>query len=644
MITFRRKLALALLMAMASAIAQVPDDAQVRSVPLYLEISVTSLPGKPYLEPGGKVKAHQGLPLTINGFTSRELAGRTARITITPPQERLPPEGPEADSPCASDEPAELKGIGRTIPLPPKTVQAKVANDGTFGVQYTPETLGDHEVVAVVGEQRGDGEFEVVEGSPAPDCEPVDKEAVKKEADQLVKHVCKLAPLLLKRAEELPPSPAKNEFLKKLREFEQAVKEGSPCEVTPEWVAGIDSISHLQRRVPATRPAVAPLVRRINEWVGTARQANAQAPKAMAALESGNILCDQIDIVINGLKFCDFFLGLAVAPGKWMKDWAAENVPTKLLGMMPAVKQRPVHKEAIELGWKGILNFHEPMKAQGWDHEFGKRNAAHKMAYPLLAFVGARIFEAYCQTFQGPVTGAMRAEFKVDGKIWWHYNITISGDLTLRYPKNAQGAVIPLTGEIMGNPRKFTSWDNAIPVLFPKLAQGTVFKQVMRWEPLAMNDFRGQLDPMLKGTKVGAGELPDFNPLSSAIDQGGAITRFYTTPGFFRIPVRGELRGDTLRLELREATTDFEGVSTKVYKLMVPVLVNGWPRFTSYALPYKGARFLLFRAMHDGPIEFDVKYSGKVMTIERTLKRERDREDARGLYEATIKACNPGCL
>ena len=283
-------------------------------------------------------------------------------------------------------------------------------------------------------------------------------------------------------------------------------------------------------------------------------------------------------------------------------------------------------------------------KRTGFDREFGKAAAAHKMAYNLVAFAGARLFEAYCQTFQGPVKGAMRAEFKHEDKIWWTYNIEISGELVLRYPKNAKGDAIALTGEFMGNATLFKSWDNAIPIIFPELAQGTVFRNIARLEPLSMGDFPNLLGGWFKDQPVGGGlELPDANPISSTIDQGGAVTKNIMTPAFFRVPVRGDLRGDTLRLELQQAATDFDDARTKVIKIMVPVLANGWPQLSSYALPYKGARFLLFRAMHDGPLEFTVQHAGKTMVIERQLKRERNADDTRGLYDVSIKACNPGC-
>ena len=391
------------------------------------------------------------------------------------------------------------------------------------------------------------------------------------------------------------------------------------------------------------RPATQTVVAKLDGWLEPARKARMEAPRAIASMTHGNLVCDQLDIVINGLKFIDFYLGLIIAPAEFLEDWAKENIPTKLVSLIPAVGQTPAMKDGVELGWKAVLSY-EPKReggrvkvsAKGFD-----RFMAHsKVANGVVAFATTRVFEQYCQTFQGPITGSISAEFMTGGgSIWWQYSIAISGQLTLRYPANAKGEVIPLTGEFVGNATEIKSWDNAVPVLFPELAQGTVFR-TLRVEPIALNTVPGVFAKNFGGSSDAS--MPDLNPVKSIIDQGGTVVQGVTTPAFFRVPVRADLREKTLRLELMPAAVDFDDLRVKVVQIMLPVL-SLWPEVIDYALPYKGAHFIMLRALGDGIVEFDVERKGKAMSIKRTFDREKGNAEARGVYSLSVTACNPAC-
>jgi hypothetical protein len=116
------------------------------------------------------------------------------------------------------------------------------------------------------------------------------------------------------------------------------------------------------------------------------------------------------------------------------------------------------------------------------------------------------------------------------------------------------------------------------------------------------------------------------------------------TPAFFRIPVRGDLRGDALRLELGEAVVDFADKRVTVTTVLFSVL-SLRPHIVSYTLPYKDGRWILAGAMDagSGPAEFTVSKAGKQMTLERSFSRDRPNADTRAVYKLSVKACNPGC-
>nr|WP_298727684.1 hypothetical protein [uncultured Steroidobacter sp.] len=617
-----------------------PESSSIQA-PIYFFIEPVNVSPAMLPDPSQPAKGITGFPMKIHGATGSSLFGKTLRVTITPPKYYVLDASPEAESRCPQDADARVVSSAPARRLPPTILNIKVSGTGRFETTYTPQVDGEYEVVIEGGGQRGEKSFETETPDFEDECAEIPEQELDREATQLRQTVCQAVDVIEARAKTIPESPARAELIKQIAEFRRALHEAPDCDDPPPWINGVIHIKKLHQIEPRTRRATAGLTKRFNTWLDTARRANAEAPRALAQLSAGNVACDQLDVIVNGLKFCDFYLGLLVEPGKWLLDWAKENAPTKLVGMVPAVKRSPVVKEAIESAWKGATTFYEPKRAggrvsivgvAGHERELGKQ----KMAFNLSIFAANRIFEQFCQQFQGPVSGSMSVEIYENGQAWWTYTVTIAGELVLRYPRNARGDAIALTGEFLGNATSFKSWDNAVPVLFPKLAMGTVFR-TLRIEPVAMNDF----GPLLKNPLAGS-DLPDPNPITTTIEQGGLITRYVLTPAFYRVPVRGDLRGDTLRIELQPAALDFDDRRVKVVQVLLPVL-SLWPTVNDYALPYKGAHFILTRAMNDGPAEFKVKRTGDTMSIERSFTRERKTAENKGNYVLKVKACNPAC-
>lgn len=623
-----------------------PESSSVQApIYFYIEPKNTTpgmLPSVPDLSQ--PVRTLTGFPLRIHGATGRELFGKTLTVTVTPPRYYEPDAAPQQESTCPEPD-ARVVSSAPSKRLPPTVMSVKVSSAGRFEAAYTPQVDGEYEVLIQGAGQRGEKSFEASTPEADDECKDIPRDEVAKEVKVLRKTVCEAVDLVDARVRELPASPAKEELRKRIAELREALREPPGCDAPPIWVNGLDPIRDLHRAAPQTRKATAGLTRQFDSWLETVRQANADAPKALAQLTRGNVACDQLDIIVNGIKFIDFYLGLATKPGTWLLDWARENIPTKLVGMVPKVKQSSALKEAIETGWKGVTTFvqtkrpesgYGPREIVPVEEGFERAMGKYKMANTLVQYAVARVFEQYCQTFTGPVSGSMDVEIYENGKAWWTYKITIAGELVLRYPKNAKGDAIALTGEFIGNATSFKSWDNAVPVLFPKLAMGTVFR-TMRFEPVSLDQWR-----ILTPNKATEKGLPDPNPVTSTIEQGGLITRYVLTPAFYRVPVRGDLRGDKLRIELQPAALDFDDRRVKVVQILLPVL-SLWPTVNDYALPYKGAHFILTRAMNDGPAEFVVQRKGDTLTIQREFKRERKTSENLGHYELKVKACNPSC-
>jgi hypothetical protein len=632
-------------MACGNAPAHAQDDSGAnRKKPLYLLIEPANQTPGALTMPGQIVVSAPGVAVRISGATGLELFGSSLAIQVTPEFEE-PTFDPEVESKCPEDpDAATVTDMETTEPEEPTLLTVEVSSAGHFDVEFTPKVTGTHKVEAAdsSGEYRGEAEFEVERFEYEEECKDIPEEEIEEAAAALFEATCDAIEALQERVKELPNSPARKELEDKLRELEDSGKQALACGEAPIWANGIHHVNKLRKLHPAMRGATRPLVQQMDRWLTAAKQAKADAPRAIAAITHGNVVCDQLDIVINGMKFIDFYLGLIIEPSKFLADWAKENVPAKLVGLIPTVSQTPLLKDSIELGWKAVLSYQPKLEggkvkigAQGFD-----RFMAHaKVSNGLATVFASEFFRRYCQTFTGPVTGSMQAEFTTGSRVWWLYEIDIAGQLTLRYPQNAKGSVIALTGEFVGNATKLKSWDNAVPVLFPKLAMGTVFR-TLRVEPIALNSI-----PVVYSKNFGANinpAVPDFNPIKSIIDQGGTIAQGVMTPAFFRVPVRAELRDKTLRLELQPAAVDFDDLRVKVIQIILPVL-SLWPDVIDYALPYKGAHFLMLRAMNDGPVEFEVERSGKIMKITRIFKRKKPGGEASGTYSLTVTACNPEC-
>ncbi|MEZ5416147.1 MAG: hypothetical protein R2708_02255 [Vicinamibacterales bacterium] len=659
----RRVLAAGAVLVLATLRPAAQEPGTVAEVPIVVRIELANLPaGAAPPDPAQAIVTVPGVPVRIKGVTLPGLRGEQLSLTITSPQTQQLPDPSQAPGEIPSGC-SRVLVVGPFRAEPPHVLTIVVGEDGAFDTTFTPTTTGDHEVeiVDASGRYRGEGSFSVENLQDVADalCEQLNKEV-----EELVKQAQAVFREVQARLREQPPSPGRDEAVRMADRLGQEMAREFPEGEPAVWTRGAEHLAHLMALAPETAAATSRLLRDIRTWRRDAETARRKAPQALAALTRGNILCDNLDTIVNGLKFTDFMLGLLVKPGQFFVDWAVENTPTKLVSMVPPVRRTPALQEGIESAWKGVLTFKPWQRApvpltaaeraagqagrlsELVDHKVERQMGVQKMAVDLSAYVASRVMEVYCQQFRGPVSGTTRASFlAADGSTWWSYRVDISGELVLRYPKDAKGDVIALTGDIIGNGTRFRSQDNALPHLFPGLGASTITAYTQRTEPMGLADVQVLNDsPVLAGAAIAGQPVPSFNPLLSVIEKGGQVTKMLFTPAFFKVPVRGDLRGDTVRITLQDAVQDFEGsAQTNVRRLTIPVLTLGMPHWVSYALPYRGARLLLFRAFEDGPVELRVRRQATAMVLERTFHRERRTAETHGVYDVTVKACNPTC-
>ena len=434
------------------------------------------------------------------------------------------------------------------------------------------------------GEQgRGSASFEVESQNEF--AESLRKK-LKKDAEALVKNVRTVLREVKLKTEVIPDSPARTDLIEQTKNLENVLEEFYGRR-EPEWLRVVPHLGRLNVLGPALRKVADELMNELLEWQKLAADINATAESEATRLRQMEVVCDRLDALAGSVAIIEKALLHLEAPAKSSEAWAVRHSSEKLTGLLTPAQRARGGAAAVKTAWGGVRGPHS------------MNSRAQQLAAALRIAIANNAFATYCEKFEGPMSGTMSADFfSAAGQKWWKYSFGITGNVVLRYPKNAKGSSIPLSGEFVGKATTFKSVDNAIPVLYPGLAKGTIFKQIYRNEP-----------------QVGQA---------------------------FRVPIRGTLNGDTLRLELQTAAADFEGAVVKVRMALLPVL-SMRIQVEDYELPYKGAHHLLLRSMDNGPLELKVQRAGKMMFIERKLQSQRKAATAHGYYDVSLKACNPGC-
>ena len=142
-------------------------------------------------------------------------------------------------------------------------------------------------------------------------------------------------------------------------------------------------------------------------------------------------------------------------------------------------------------------------------------------------------------------------------------------------------------------------------------------------------------------------KLPWFNSGISGVLQnqarmeGSAFESLM--PNSFYFPIEGDLEGQDLTLRLGGRQIDFEDKTADAfyfiaspYTLLQPVVM--------FALPFKGARFAIGRALDGASTHLTVKTEKRMMFVEQEFfHNKHGTNEAIGTYNLKLEACNPGC-
>jgi hypothetical protein len=548
---------------------------------------------------GGGVEVHvapavtsPGTTVRIDGRSAIDDASRLVRITVTLPDRSQAP------------------------------LVVKAGENGDFETTFDKtNTAGKYGVAVFSPGGLDHGETTFVVGLPATIQQDliVEHEELGKTAEKAIRTV----EAVLKA---LPASPPKEELLEKLSPLKSEVAKW-PDEST-RFKNALDSL----RTAGETSHGFGAIVysevfNPLSLWRDESRPARTHVNDELTRGDAATLRCDSIDHAGEALKALALVVNLIARPGGLILRAMSLSANT-IASVEPDAEKRIVIARVIKTLPPLFTNKVEMLRSGPvqWDPVESRRvlfsgapNVAMGWITDLTRLATQRVFARYCEKFAGPVSGTMHGEYLRAGVPWWKFDETLRGKLTLRYPKTeSAGGAIHVSGEFVGNITELKAWDDALPVLEPKLSSSGVF-------------FKRAVLP-----KVG-----DF--VERFLQQQGALVNAYA-PGGFSIPVEGDLVDTKMTLSVKPATVDMQDLEAKVlYVVLSPLTLA--PVAGRYGINFMPAHHIITRALATDPFEVRVVVDrpNNVMTIERDFSATRGSRTgtAYGEYSLKINLKNP---
>jgi hypothetical protein len=411
---------------------------------------------------------------------------------------------------------------------------------------------------------------------------------------------------------DLPESPAKDEVQQRLETLEDSVHVAS--QRVQQFRQAMQKLADVQTRYPETEPVFHDMYVHLGEEVfRTQAEADARKFEILRELDesraSGKV-CDGLETMSEGFKMVSAVFNLASTPMTIVRSFLGDYVAARLPQLPnPALKNNPQGQFAMGEAIKaGVGLIASPTAWVGFLFTF---------AADLGAYFTDKEFEKYCERFEGPFSATMHGEVFQQGQTWWTMDIKIEGRLTLRYPKTKEGQAIHMSGQFEGAATDYKVWDDALPVLYPKLMRGTrTFKKTITPVGIPYSDYEGR-----------------YAALAS--------------PTAFMVPVEADLIGRRLTIHLQPAKKDIPQVyntAHAIVAIMSPLALI--PAVVTYSLPYQNGEFVLKHGLEledEAQLVLDVQIAPNSMQVQRQWHHTKPGDGVKADYTGTLRLCNPAC-
>lgn len=492
----------------------------------------------------------------------------------------------------------------------PVTLAGKINQTGKFEIPFDKTSAPGKYTVKVIapdGKGTATAKFEVF-AAAAVFARPVDSTA------KMLQTANSAANQAADMIKTLPPSASQEQMLAKVGEIKKHLAK-YPAEVD-RLRKSLAKLAEIPEKLPATLPAFDNLTAELDRQTAETEQSEANLREQLAKSRKAGALCEDLDTANEIFAAISFMLNLNQEIFSTVKNFLNDKGTPRLMAEAFTASKLPINDDN-----KFFLT--ETVKTAAGIFAGGGLAAVSPVGWFLTGigllndiaqYQTAKVFGEYCERFEGPVDGTFGIKFYEGQQPFWSYIITLKGKMAVRYakPKGSGDAVI-VKGHIEGNATNFDIKENFI-VMNPNLRRFVVARKTF---------------------------APPHVPYA---EDAGALARM-AAPGYFRIPVEGEMIGSKIKLKLLPATSDFSKLykGKALYVFFSPPL----PYMTVVDLPFQNAAFIFSRSMRDAP-EFEVATSadGKSRTLERDFPRDHKREngDFEASFRLSVKMCNPSCI
>jgi hypothetical protein len=475
---------------------------------------------------------------------------------------------------------------------------------------------------------------------------------------RLLQEAAELVTTLRRQVDDVPDSPAKSEMEAKLDRLEAGA--------TPvaEQAAQLSQVLVPYQNLVAERPDAEPTLQALFFHLAQLdRDAKAyveQVAKEIAQSGKGVKTCDAIDHATLGLKAVPELIQIAKRPWQFAAAYATNIAKSELppeagpgaqavgdlVKNLPAAAGSPARTLAenelvlgseTEIAQELVARIPESVRAtagyrfavtetrrfvprivSGAKSPLDLLDKQMLLAEDVAAFASEQLFARYCQKFEGGFTATMLAHFysKPNGEgkptEWWTYSTAIKGKLVLRYPREASGRAVELSGQFEGGATRFTYSQNVFSTdLFGAMAKGgTVYYK-------------------------------DTAPAATDNATGGLVN-LITSPTSFYVPVTGQYADGKITIAMGDARADFNEAYTVAHTFYVVIAPTTmmFPIMGHFSLPYTNARFIL---NHVGKGDFPVVTKGQSLVIEKNARQDFPANQNLAVYTINLTACNPAC-
>lgn len=504
-----------------------------------------------------------------------------------------------------------------------RTMPAPLTTNGDYAVQFSATvTPGLYRVTAIApdGAAGDTASFKVLTTQSMAAEVSLEWEDLQDVEDSAVAIVGRLI-------DTLPASPAKDDAVQKLGQLKKRLAQRAAD--LAQFKKAVGAIDQIAAKYPAAEPALTPVLSELAAWTQQSEEERIALNQKLIDSGKESVTCERINAAGEALKLASALFNLVGTPigiaGSFFRDWLADKVQS---GLPAALK----NNATFSLVTAQIVKNGKAASDALNDYGLGKKAAGlgsglamiPGLLFDLAGMFTGNLFDRYCEKFQGPFDADLHVEFSnAAGKVWWTYDIAISGKLTVRYGKGATNAA-KVKGEFVGSASKYGIWEDALRAFNPKLMNGAVVRKKTI--------------------------MPVTLPY---LDTEGAYAASLG-PGAFFVPVEGTLIDRKLSINVEKARTDFEGATAKVIwvvasplALIPVVLTNSFPYQGAYVV-LRGGLTGLFGAVNANatppPVAFTVKNAGKVLVVDETVRQ--DKIKGAGFEVSTrvhLKACNPDC-